>query len=112
MLLNEIIGLKSKSNKIEFFKVNEIFKVKSFGSHCFFYINKDKRYSHKVTLRETYDKLKPFGFLKINRNCILKLSSIKSLRSNGSRYLVVETSTGEEIKVSSSCRSQLKDLVL
>ncbi len=62
--------------------INEIVFVESDRNYMTYVLDSGKKIIERITMKQLQEKLKPYGFIKINRSQIIQLSKVVSIEKN------------------------------
>ena len=104
--MNKQLAVK-KEDETYLLEVADIIYIEAVERKCFVYTKSDV-YESDLKLYEMEQQLEQFGFFRISKSVLLKLTCIQSLKADINRRIKITLTNGEKIMVSRQYAEELK----
>ena len=105
-MMNKQLAVK-KEDETYLLEVADIIYIEAVERKCFVYTKSDV-YESDLKLYEMEQQLEQFGFFRISKSVLLKLTCIQSLKADINRRIKITLTNGEKIMVSRQYAEELK----
>ena len=105
-MMNKQLAVK-KEDETYLLEVADIIYIEAVDRKCFVYTKSDV-YESDLKLYEMEQQLEQFGFFRISKSVLLKLTCIQSLKADINRRIKITLTNGEKIMVSRQYAEELK----
>lgn len=105
-MMNQQMTAK-KGNEIYLLDIARILYIESMDRKCFIY-TEEEVYESDLCLYELERQLEEYGFFRVSKSFLIRLSKIQSLRADLNRKIRVTMSNGEQIIASRQYAEALK----
>ncbi len=105
-MMNKQLAVK-KEDETYLLEVADIIYIEAVERKCFVYTKSDV-YESDFKLYEMEQQLEQFGFFRISKSVLLKLTCIQSLKADINRRIKITLTNGEKIMVSRQYAEELK----
>ena len=96
-----------KGDEIYLLDIARIIYIESVDRTCFIY-TEDDMYESDFRLYELERQLEEFGFCRVSKSCLIRLSGIQTLKADVNRKIRVTMSNGEQMMASRQYAEELK----
>lgn len=105
-MMNHQLTVKKK-DEIYLLDIAKIIYIESVDRTCFIYTS-DEIYESDFRLYELESRLEEYGFFRVSKSFLIRLSGIQALKADVNRKIRVTMSNGEQIMASRQYAEELK----